>query len=91
MEGGVDDARGGAGLRAGRPRRKSRRLMLAILGMVLCVVLAVGIVLQEGGRVVQVDRRGHLYSPILREMIGKHRKAPAPKPVEPPAAPPSEG
>jgi len=65
--------------------------MFSILGMILCVILAVGIVLQEGGRIVQVDRHGHLYSPILREMMGKHRKAPTPKRVEPPAASPPEG
>jgi hypothetical protein len=85
MEKGADDARGQPGPGAARPR--TRRLMLAILGMILCVVLAVGIVLQEGGRIVQVDRRGHLYSPILRQMMSKHHRAS--KPAEAPAAPPA--
>ena len=85
MKKGADDARGQPSPGAGRPRTRRSRLMLAILGMILCVLLAVGIVLQEGGRIVQVDRRGHLYSPILRQMMGKHRKAS--KPVEAPALP----
>jgi len=81
MEAGAEDARSGPGLEA--PRTKSRRLMLAIVGMILCVVLAVGIVLQEGGQVVQFDRHGHLYSPLLREMLGKHHKSHPSQPAAP--------
>ncbi len=57
--------------------------MLAILGMILCVALAIGIVLQEGGQVVQFDRHGHIYSPILRQMLGKHRKSHPSQPAAP--------
>lgn len=61
--------------------------------MIVSVVLAVALVMQEGGQIVAVDRHGHLYSPFLRQMMTSHRKAskpatPAPANSDPaPAAP----
>jgi hypothetical protein len=77
---------GGASTRSGA--RRSKRILLAIIGMILCIILAVGLVLQEGGRVVQVDSRGHLYSPILRDMMGNHQ--PQPNSAGQPGAPSGE-
>jgi hypothetical protein len=63
--------------RAGsRPLRS--RLPLAIMGMVLALMMAVALVLQEGGELVGVDHHGHLYSPFIRHMTAAHRPAPAP-------------
>ncbi len=56
--------------------------------MILCIVLAVALVLQEGGRVVQIDSQGHVYSPILRDMMGNH--TPQSNPAGQPGAPSGE-
>jgi hypothetical protein len=57
-----------------KPRSGRSRLVLAIVGMILSVIMAVAIVMQEGGHLVARDHRGHLYFPFLRQMMGAHRK-----------------
>jgi len=48
------------------------------MGMILALMIAVALVLQEGGQLVGVDRHGHLYSPFIRRMTATHRRRPAP-------------
>ncbi|MBF6570218.1 MAG: hypothetical protein IVW54_15210 [Candidatus Binataceae bacterium] len=47
--------------------KKWLRISAAIFGMLLSVVLAVAIVMQEGHRLWNRDSHGHLYSPLLRK------------------------
>jgi len=76
MASSTSDPHGRADAGSARPRRS--RLLLAIVGMALSIILAVGLAMQEGGRVIRFDHRGHPYSPILRELLGRHRPAPDP-------------
>jgi hypothetical protein len=61
-----------------KPRSRRSRLVLAILGMILSVLMAVMIVMQEGGDMFRVNRQGHLYSPFLRRLMRTHRQASKP-------------
>lgn len=86
--------RGGeAGSARPEPRSPRRKLLLAIVGMILSIVLAVGLVLQEQGQIVSVDHEGHLYSPFFRQMIAhrKESKPPATSPGDTPIGPKSSG
>jgi hypothetical protein len=51
--------------------------------MIVSIVIAVGLVMQEQGQIVRVDRHGHLYSPFLRQMVASRRKGSHPAATSP--------
>ncbi|HTW86469.1 MAG TPA: hypothetical protein VMD75_00560 [Candidatus Binataceae bacterium] len=71
------DRDGEVGLAQAEPRSPRRKLLFAIMGMILAIVFAVGLVLQEQGQIVRVDPQGHLYSPFIRQIVGHKESKPS--------------